>query len=175
MTKHILHRFQYCPQCGHGTQETAASPYRCESCGFQFYFSPTAAVGAIIVNENGEVLFLIRGRDPGKGKYGLPGGFVDAGETLEDALRREVYEETQLEVVQVEYLCSYPNVYVYRESSVDVTDAFFVCRVSPVDQPKAQPGEVDGFLLTRPTQEVLDNMAFESNRKAVELYLNSAG
>jgi mutator protein MutT len=59
---------------------------------------PIVAVGAVIV-DHGCVLLIQRGQEPLKGEWSLPGGAVEVGETLADALVREVREETALEVV----------------------------------------------------------------------------
>ena len=124
-----------------------------------------------MTNGQGEILFLIRARDPGQGKYGLPGGFVDAGETLENSLIREVLEETSLTVTKLEYLCSFPNSYTYRDVTVDVLDAFYVCEVKTWDDLKPQLDEVAGFHIAQPAADVLDSLAFESKRRAIEFFL----
>jgi 8-oxo-dGTP diphosphatase len=54
-------------------------------------------VGAVLIDE-GRVLLIRRGKDPGRGLWSLPGGTVEAGETLTQALQREMREETLLEV-----------------------------------------------------------------------------
>lgn len=58
---------------------------------------PVLAVGAV-VREDGRLLLIRRGRPPGKGCWSLPGGRLEPEETLEDAVRREVREETGLDV-----------------------------------------------------------------------------
>ena len=172
MTQHIADAFRFCPRCSTETKNLAASPFRCAQCDFVFYFSPVAAVGGIIVNSNNELLFLVRACDPGKGKLGLPGGFVDSGEPLETSLLREVMEETSLRVTRSNYLCSFPNQYTYRGITIDVLDVFFKCEVDSFEPLTAQPGEVESFHIGRPTEEMLGRFAFESNRRAVEFFLS---
>jgi acetyl-CoA carboxylase carboxyl transferase subunit beta len=57
----------------------------------------TVAVGAVIV-QDGNLLLIQRAHDPGAGRWAIPGGRVEPGETLAEAARREVLEETGLEV-----------------------------------------------------------------------------
>ncbi|MGH9303471.1 MAG: NUDIX hydrolase [Acidimicrobiales bacterium] len=59
--------------------------------------SPVLAVGAVLERE-GRLLFIRRGRPPGEGLWSLPGGRVEAGESLGEALRREMLEETSLSI-----------------------------------------------------------------------------
>jgi mutator protein MutT len=59
---------------------------------------PEVAVGALAV-EHGRLLCIRQGHGPGAGLWSLPGGRVETGESLHEALVREVFEETGLEVV----------------------------------------------------------------------------
>ena len=174
-TRPIAETFQYCPRCSASGSEAGSNPFRCTDCEFTFYFSPITAVGAIIADDEGRVLLLTRGRDPGQGKYGLPGGFVDAGETLEVALAREVLEETNLTTVSTEYLASFPNSYDFLGCTFPVTDAFFVCSVASLEPIKPQENEISSYQFLHPTKSDLAHMAFASNRKALEKYLGSYG
>ncbi|MFM7057031.1 MAG: NUDIX domain-containing protein, partial [Planctomycetota bacterium] len=90
--KPIRRAWQYCPKCGQAAAKQGKNPFRCQVCGYTHFFGPVSAVGAITTDAAGQVLLLVRAKDPGKGKYGLPGGFIDAGETAEEALHREVKE-----------------------------------------------------------------------------------
>lgn len=65
--------------------------------------APRAAVGAVVLDED-RVLLVRRGQPPGLGKWSLPGGLLDLGERLEDAVVREVEEESGLRV-NVQGLC----------------------------------------------------------------------
>ncbi|MHC1636891.1 MAG: NUDIX domain-containing protein [Candidatus Nezhaarchaeales archaeon] len=58
---------------------------------------PALAVDAVIIRKNGNII-LVKRRPPYEGHWALPGGFVEYGETVEDAVKREVKEETGLDV-----------------------------------------------------------------------------
>ena len=55
-------------------------------------------VGAVVTDEQGRLLMIKRGHDPGAGLWSIPGGRIEPGETDEQALVRELLEETNLQV-----------------------------------------------------------------------------
>src|SRR5438270_6169973 len=72
------------------------------------YSNPTPTAD-IILEHNSKVLMIRRKQHPFKGQLALPGGFVNEGETVEDAVKREAMEETSLEVEPVEILGVYSD------------------------------------------------------------------
>ena len=171
LNRPIEKTFQYCPDCGSKVTVVGEQPFRCDACGYTHFFGPVAAVGGLIINDDNHLLMVRRAQDPGLGKWGLPGGFVDRGETIEQALEREIREETGLRLASSRYLVSFPNLYNYRGVVAPVMDLFFICRIQQGDQIELDPSELDGFDWVVPSLQRLGEMAFDSNRKAVKLWM----
>lgn len=90
----------YCQRCGHDLSsksiEGKERPY-CNNCGFVVFEDPkVAAVVLVTIDES--IVLIKRGVEPSMGKWAFPSGYVDRGENVEDGARREVMEETGLEV-----------------------------------------------------------------------------
>ncbi len=170
----IEQHFQYCPRCGTKSTNCGSVPFRCAECQYSHFFGPVVGVGALIVNDKEELLLVRRARDPGKGKWGLPGGFANRDETIEQALARETMEETELKITSSQYLVTFPNQYNYRGIVIPVIDLFFVCRVESVDEISLTDGELTDFQWVRPSASQLDNLAFCSNRLAIEKWLETS-
>ena len=81
----------------------------CPNCGFVQFDDPKVAVIAFVTWDD-RVLLIQRGVDPGKGQWALPGGYVDAGEMPDEALRRELIEEVGLSIRNVALLDIFPMV-----------------------------------------------------------------
>ncbi len=102
---HRSHKF--CANCGAPSDMVQAGWQRgCPSCGRQ-HFPRTDPVVIMLITHGNSVLL---GRSPGwpEGMYSLLAGFVEPGETLEAAVRREVFEESGIKVAEVGYLASQP-------------------------------------------------------------------
>lgn len=154
---------KYCPKCGAAALRSIGQKLlRCEACGFELYMNPAAAVAGVIVDERGRMVVLVRGKEPGQGKWDLPGGFVDPGETVEDALRREVREEVGLDVRALRYLGSWPNVYEYMGVRYRTLDMGFVCETAGASLAKPMEDEIAQVLFLTPREIDLKRFAFPS-------------
>jgi ADP-ribose pyrophosphatase YjhB (NUDIX family) len=89
---------RFCPRCGQPAEVQFPRRINCSHCGYAAYYNPKPVACAIPVNEDGTVILLRRGFDPGRGLWTFPGGFVDLGESVEDAARRETDEELGMAV-----------------------------------------------------------------------------
>lgn len=102
---HDIHGF--CARCGAPSDMVQSGWQRsCPACGGQHYPRTDPVVIMLITKGNSTLV----GRSPGwpEGMYSLLAGFVEPGETLEAAVRREVLEETRVQVGEVNYLASQP-------------------------------------------------------------------
>jgi NAD+ diphosphatase len=169
----ISKAYRFCPLCGakRTKVDPAVRPFQCGNCGHTTFFGPVTAVGCVIVNQQGQVLLIERANDPGRGKLGMPGGFVDAGETAEASLHREVWEEVGLKIENVRYLMSHPNSYVYHGVINPVLDLFFQAQVCESQTICAADCEVSSWMWTDLDDRLLERMAFESNRRALEYFV----
>ena len=98
---------KYCGVCGGTMKFHTDISKRCEQCGKEVWPQLATAIIVLIRKGNDEVL-LARGRNFKSDFYGLIAGFVETGETLEQAVRREVMEETGLHVKNIRYFGSQP-------------------------------------------------------------------
>jgi ADP-ribose pyrophosphatase YjhB (NUDIX family) len=93
-----LEGLSFCPRCGSPPQIDFPRSISCGACGYGAYYNPKPVACTIPRTPTGEVILLRRGFEPGAGRWTFPGGFVDLGESVEQAAARETMEELELEI-----------------------------------------------------------------------------
>jgi ADP-ribose pyrophosphatase YjhB (NUDIX family) len=93
-----LEDVHHCPRCGHPPTVTFPRDLTCPHCSYAVYFNPKPVACAIPRTADGALILLRRGFEPRRGFWSMPGGFVDLGESVEDAAVRETQEELKLEI-----------------------------------------------------------------------------
>jgi ADP-ribose pyrophosphatase YjhB (NUDIX family) len=168
---HFSDLFRYCPGCGSESFEPHnEKAMKCPDCGFTYYINPSAATAAFIRNHKGDLLVCIRAKEPAKGAFDLPGGFVDNDEAAEEAIVREVREETGARPLSAEYLFSIPNLYEYSGLSIPTLDLFFECTIDENTPLKASDDVAECFFL--PVKEIdAGKFGLRSIKQAVARYL----
>jgi NADH pyrophosphatase NudC (nudix superfamily) len=161
--------FAFCPRCG--KQPVAAfngNAMRCGTCGFEYFHNCASCVAAII-ESNRSIVLTVRNHLPKKGTLDLPGGFCNYGESLEDALAREVKEEINLDIADISYFGSFPNAYRYKTVTYFTTDTIFTC-TAPDLSAAAPSEEIADIRVVKPGAFDLSSVGFPSARAALARY-----
>lgn len=171
MSSHPHSFSRFCMQCGQ--RLTSAVPEGdtkrrlvCIDCGFVHYINPRPVAGVIPVREDGRILLTRRDIEPRRGAWGFPGGYMDVGETVEEAAMRETLEEAHLEVADLAligvYTRSGPGVVVIVYEAVAVGEA----------SPGHETSEVGWFT---PAEIPWDELAFDSVEWALRDFVRRRG
>ncbi len=191
---HYLQQWNYCPECGSKRfVEHDFKSKRCEDCGFTYYFNAAAAVIAIIENEKGELLVARRGEEPAKGTLDFIGGFVDPGEGFEEAVVREIEEETGWkrqsltpnpspkgegssysgdgnDGSNLKILFSLPNTYLYSGMVIHSCDCVFRVFI-PSDAPLSAHDDVAACWWEKPENIKVEDFGLHSAQIAFQRFL----
>ncbi len=155
--------FKYCPRCRTemGDREAYGRVRRvCPNCRFVQFIDPKVGAAVLALTPDQRVLLVKRGVDPAQGSWCLPGGFMEIGETPQEAARRECEEESgyQVEITELLDVFYYED---YRGSGV------LIMYKGHVTDGAARPGEdVKAVGLFGPDDLPAD-IAFDSNVKAL--------
>lgn len=161
--------YRFCPQCGGDLERRllkTGDPHRlvCAGCGFIFYLDPKVAVGTIITVPGEGIVMVKRAIEPGLGRWVFPGGYVDRGELVEDAARREALEEAGL-IIRLDGLV---NIYSYSSRS-PIIIVYAATALGGTLAADEESSEVALF-----TQETIpwDLLAFRSTDEALRHYFS---
>lgn len=157
-------KFTYCPKCGEKSLTTLEqNGMICQSCSLKYYHNTAAAVAGIIVSPKG-IVMTTRAHDPGKGKLDIPGGFANYNETLEEALKRELFEELNITVSNYRYITSFPNEYHYAGVTYFTIDTMFLVQWDEAFN-LVPNDEIDELHYVEPERIDFEMLAFQSTKK----------
>lgn len=160
----MAREYRFCPLCATPLEPALRFDQirpACPRCGFIHFQDPKVAVIARVIHE-GRVLLVRRAVDPGRGLWSLPGGYMDAGEMPDEALRRELDEEVGLAVEVGQALDIFPLVDMEGDR-VGVVLAFEARAAgSPVLQEAGDDVSEAGWFAP---EQVPDPLAFESTQR----------
>jgi ADP-ribose pyrophosphatase YjhB (NUDIX family) len=91
-----LRDVRYCPRCAAEATVRYPRSITCPSCGYGAYYNPKP-VACGIVRLDARIVLMRRATEPARGRWTMPGGFVDLGESVPQAARREIAEELAIE------------------------------------------------------------------------------
>jgi 8-oxo-dGTP pyrophosphatase MutT (NUDIX family) len=184
--------FTFCPSCASKNIAFEKGKYfRCPDCGFVYYHNTAAATGCVI-EADGRLLFLVRGKEPAKGKLDLPGGFVDPDEGALEGLYREIREElgwpppvppganaqdASAPCGAFTFFASFSNRYPYKNIVYNTCDMYFYLRAPGLRESDLvlEKSEISAVRFLKPEEIDFGEIAFDSTRRAVQAYLNNNG
>jgi ADP-ribose pyrophosphatase YjhB (NUDIX family) len=154
---------RFCPRCGQPADVEYPRRIVCSHCGYAAYYNPKPVSSVIPVDDDGRVILLRRGFEPGKGLWTFPGGFVELGESVQDAAHREIDEELGMAIE----LGSLIGVYARAHDPV----VLIVYRARALGRPQISPEaiEVRAFAVD---EIPWDDLAFWSTKLALRDALN---
>ena len=157
-----LRETKYCPRCGERADVAYPRSVSCPHCGFSAYYNPKPVAAAIPITADGRIVLLKRGFEPGKDLWTFPGGFVDLGESVEEAALREVREEIQADVHLDELIG------VYSKSEERVVLIVFAAGIAEEPHTTPEAPEVRAFA---PDDIPWEHLAFWSTTDALRDFL----
>lgn len=167
-------RWRHCPVCGGdlargGAHEDEGAAVHCPACGFVAYDNPSATASALLMRD-GRLLVTRRAREPYAGLLDLPGGFIEPGEHPEDAVRRELLEETGLHVNVVSLAGIFTD--VYEEEGVSTLNLFYEAEAARGDAHAND--DVSEIIWIPPAEIDPARFAFACCREAVGLVVRKS-
>jgi ADP-ribose pyrophosphatase YjhB (NUDIX family) len=156
---------RFCPRCAHPATIAYPRSISCDNCGYGAYYNPKPVAAAIPQTADGNIVLLRRAFDPGKDLWTFPGGFVDLGESVEDAARREAQEEIRADIDLQEL------VGVYSRADDRIVLIVYAATITQPPQTTDEALEVRAFA---PDEIPWPQLAFWSTTNALRDFLGAS-
>ena len=169
MADSISPDYRFCPRCAEPLAPTVRGGLprpTCASCGFVYFRNPAVGVAVVLLDADGRVLMGRRSAGGNVGEWCIPCGYVEWGEDIRDAARREFREETGIDV-EIGEVCAvhsnFPNA-----ASLSVGVWFYAKRIG------GQPNASDDLDLVKwfPPSDPPEPLAFPTDRLVLEQLAN---
>lgn len=156
-------KYNFCPKCGNkATQDGGV--VTCKHCGHVIYIH-SAATGSVFVVKNAKVMMGKRKDDPQKGTWDIPGGFLNYGEHPEDGAKRELKEETGVDIKLIKLLGVYMDKYMFQGETLRTLNFIYVGSIkSGEPNPSDDVEEIKWFDIAKP----IPNIAFPLIEKGLK-------
>ena len=153
----------FCARCGNPLARSRYQEWDFEftKCNHHYYHSPIPVVAALVFSDDKLVIVSSKNKD----LWGLPGGYVSIGESFEEAIIREVLEETNLHVKITDFLASYPMVKSER-------NLVFIVFIAEFEDGVPKAGDDVKELKILEPKDAYKQLTGKFAKKALEFWLN---
>jgi len=159
--------YKFCSICGGRLKKDKRGNLACIKCSFINFRNPRPTATGLILYKN-RLLLTKRGKAPFKGWWDLPGGYVERGETAEQALKREIEEETGLDI-------KIKNVFgTYSGTASFGADKYWILSIVFFAQAQSQSLQANDDISDSrwfAKSEIPSKIAFDSNQKIIKDFL----
>ena len=131
---------------------------------------PMVGVGIIILNDDNEVLMTQRISSHGKGEWSFPGGHIDFGETIVEAARREVKEETDLDIEKIRVFCIGDEMRYIKTDNKHYVNVGVVAHYEGGEPKTMEPDKCTGWKWV--SMDALPDNLFEASALIIQNYKN---
>jgi ADP-ribose pyrophosphatase YjhB (NUDIX family) len=163
----VMHeKNSHCSFCGTRFDPAATWPRRCRSCGSSSYLNPIPVAVVLLPVGNG-IVVIRRNIEPQKGTLTLPGGYIDCGETWQEAAQRELLEETGIGIAPADI-----TLYDVENGLDDTLVVFGLAKRQPPEslRPFSSDETQEVVLIDRPVE-----LGFAMHTRAVARYFAGEG
>jgi ADP-ribose pyrophosphatase YjhB (NUDIX family) len=161
--------YKFCSICGAKLKKDERGNLACTKCGFINFRNPRPTATGLILNNN-KLLLTERAKAPYQGWWDLPGGYVERGESAEQTLRREIKEETGLDVNIKKFFGTYSGTASFGDDKYRILSIVFVAQ-APNKKLEANDDVAASRWFVK--KEIPKKIAFDSNQKIIKDFLKT--